>query len=152
SLPLQYYFNSPRMECFPTQTILCSHESTDRFTTWKECQDRSIPADYRSCAANSPFVERPDGTIDCNPEPERPPCPTGSICTYKRGGSKCCDKEIEKEYHEDFQARCPEGKKAVRDPINGYGHYPLFGKECSHNFCPSDTVCREGKYLAWCCK
>ncbi|GMR51343.1 hypothetical protein PMAYCL1PPCAC_21538, partial [Pristionchus mayeri] len=146
---LQYFFDSSRVQCFPIESILCSHESTERFSTLRECESR-IPQDFSACAANSPPVKKQDGESYCyfdwSPEYiDSIKCPTGSFC--QKGFASvgmCCDKKIN-----DWKAKCPRGRKAIRDPIYDFDRL-FIGKKCSHNFCPSDTICHEGKYLAWC--
>ncbi|GMR40240.1 hypothetical protein PMAYCL1PPCAC_10435 [Pristionchus mayeri] len=148
---IMYYFDSSRMECFPIETVGCPH---DRYSTLRDCQ-ATIPTDFNMCAANSPVVKRPNGKTHCyhegRPEYEANKCPTGSICKMGFAVGMCCDKKIEDEYNEEKKARCPQGKKVIQT-TDAYHREPFFGKECSHNFCPSNTVCQEGKYMAWCCK
>ncbi|GMT10793.1 hypothetical protein PFISCL1PPCAC_2090 [Pristionchus fissidentatus] len=155
SKKIMYYFEPNRMACFPQMTIECSQEATERYETLRECQRRRLPMDFNMCAANFPAVKRPNGESHCfhetMPEFEQNKCPEGSFCNFGFRVGICCDKKIEDEYNAEAHAACPEGKKAIRTPGDEFDR-PVFGKECSHNFCPADTSCQQGKYLAWCCK
>ncbi|GMR51105.1 hypothetical protein PMAYCL1PPCAC_21300 [Pristionchus mayeri] len=156
SKKIMYFFDNSRMTCFPIETVQCSPEAKERFTTQRDCQARSIPMDYNTCAANSPAVKRPNGESHCFREGmpldnESNRCPAGSVCNVGMNVGMCCDKKIQDEYYEEAKATCSDGKKSITSTENEFNQ-PLVGKKCSHNFCPSGSACKEGKYLAWCCK
>ncbi|KHJ86104.1 hypothetical protein OESDEN_14155 [Oesophagostomum dentatum] len=114
-----------------------------------ECFSECVLKDASGCIGKKPSTGR------CNSEGLG--CPKGSVCIYGMFGPPaagvCCDSETNGEqYAKEWNPKCDDGKFLFTMLLEDEERWlPFVGKKCSHEFCPDDADCVEGKWLSHCC-
>ncbi|CAJ0592092.1 unnamed protein product [Cylicocyclus nassatus] len=137
-----YFFDVDTYMCLAFNYSGCggNHNS---FNTSEECEMWCSVGDerYHACDNDTPKVGF------CSRSKK---CPKGSSCKMIGSEGVCCLNEDDKRLVADENPNCGN-KKVVKERIGRYKR-TLFGKSCSHNFCPKNSECRRGNFFSYCCK
>ncbi|CAI4226748.1 unnamed protein product [Auanema sp. JU1783] len=154
---IRYHMDPETLTCLAFKHNGCGGNDNS-FATKGECSQTCIPADYLTCSANSPAVRRPNGDASCQTNmiliggetSLDSACPKGSTCQMGFVVGLCCNDTITAAVSANYKPDCGPGKKAFKSEQYGFQLIHL-GKTCDSNFCPDNSVCRQGSYFAYCC-
>ncbi|CEF62937.1 Thyroglobulin type-1 domain and Proteinase inhibitor I2, Kunitz metazoa domain-containing protein [Strongyloides ratti] len=159
---LLYYFDIETMQCLPIFYKGCKGNN-NRFSTASECSSACLPMDFSACSGRiMSAVDSTGNTIICNNyrgkmagnEKNQEECPQNFSCVMGAFFGTCCHKPTEDLFNKNYNPTCNEEQFQSSKPIK-YEKYgfttTLLGRDCSDNFCPSNSVCQQGEIFAYCC-
>uniref|UniRef100_A0AAF5CV28 BPTI/Kunitz inhibitor domain-containing protein n=2 Tax=Strongyloides stercoralis TaxID=6248 RepID=A0AAF5CV28_STRER len=160
---LVYYFDIETMQCLPIMYKGCKGNN-NRFSTASECSSACLPMDFSACSGRIiGAVDSNGNTIICNNFRERitanrkkyqEGCPKDFTCIMGAFFGTCCHKPTEDLFNRNYNPICDMGEFQSATPVK-YEKYgfttTLLGRECSDNFCPSNSECQQGEIFAYCC-